>query len=100
MLEDENLNEAEKPQLNIGAVSGSFSMDEVKNLLWYGETRDLKVTLKDNPRKKGEIGDHNGPYKLTIKRKSRVFNFKLQPIQQTTTRFGHKIWWQFPAQRE
>ncbi len=55
MLENENINKPETPQLNIGAVSGSFSMDEVKDLLWYGETRDLKVILKDNPRKSGDL---------------------------------------------
>jgi hypothetical protein len=34
MLENENLNEAEKPQLNIGAVSGSsFDWDKFANAL-------------------------------------------------------------------
>jgi hypothetical protein len=38
----------DKPQGNrvLPCVSGSFSMDEVKDLLRYGETMDLKVILK------------------------------------------------------
>jgi len=31
-LKNENLNEAEKPQLNIGAVSGSLHNDRVKDI--------------------------------------------------------------------
>ena len=48
-------NNNENFALNKPAVRGSFSMDEVKDLLWYGETRDLKVILKDNPRKNGDL---------------------------------------------
>jgi hypothetical protein len=44
-----------QPALDKGGVSGSFSMDEVKDLLCYGETRDLKVILKENPRKTGDL---------------------------------------------
>ena len=33
MLENENLNEPQKPQLNIGAVMPSYSLEEVRLLL-------------------------------------------------------------------
>jgi len=46
---------AESLQSLQSCVSGSFNVDEVKDLLWYGETRDLKVILKDNPRKSGGL---------------------------------------------
>jgi hypothetical protein len=51
----ENSNTPLQPSLDIAGVSGSFSMFEVKDLLWYGETRDLKVILKENPRKIGDL---------------------------------------------
>jgi hypothetical protein len=35
MLENENLNEAEKPQLNIGAVSGSDTVKNCQNCKFY-----------------------------------------------------------------
>ncbi len=48
MLENENLDEAEKPQLNIGAVRRSYSLDEVRgialeyrNACMYGHSHKL-----------------------------------------------------------
>lgn len=41
------------PQLPQCAVSGSFSSDDVKWLLFYGYTKDKKVNL--NTEEKGEI---------------------------------------------
>jgi hypothetical protein len=43
MLENENLNEAEKPQLNIGAVSGSLSLETIAD---YVTKKDLSVHNK------------------------------------------------------
>lgn len=36
MLENENLNEAENPQLNIGAVSGSFTYEDLQKAFFAG----------------------------------------------------------------
>lgn len=56
MLKNENMNEPQKPQLNIGAVSGSLFYQKVENLVNEWKTKELGETSPYSPEAEIEAG--------------------------------------------
>jgi hypothetical protein len=56
MLENENLNEPQKPQLNIGAVSGSLFYQKVEKLVNEWKKEELGETAPFSPEAEIEEG--------------------------------------------
>ncbi len=55
-LENENLNEPQKPQLNIGAVSGSLFYQKVEKLVNEWKKQELGETTPYSPEAEIEAG--------------------------------------------